>query len=163
MSNQEYRGLAPSADEQAREAWRVEHTEGGFICTHCGHFVPIDEQMGTRNRNHCNACLWSRHVDESKGDRAAACGGAMKPIGLTFKHEGVSKIGEIMLIHRCERCGKLSINRIARDDPENAIMQTYQDSLRLDKVSREQLLDQGIYLANAADVEAVQTQLYGKQ
>jgi hypothetical protein len=30
-------------------------------------------------RNHCPACLWSKHVDVQPGDRAATCRGLMRP------------------------------------------------------------------------------------
>ena len=162
MQKQNYQELAPSASAQAKEIWRKEHTEGGFVCIHCGHFVPIDKQMGTLNRNHCNTCLWSKHVDETKGDRAAICNGKMAPIGLTFKQAGVGKIGEIMLIHRCEQCGTLSINRVARDDQEYAIMQTYENSLQLAQPIRSLLSAQAIYLATEADAAQVRTQLFGE-
>ena len=36
-------------------------------------WVVINDYMGTKNRNHCNLCLWSKHVDEAKGDRRADC------------------------------------------------------------------------------------------
>jgi len=35
----------------------------------------------------------------------------MEPIGLSFKNDG-----EINLVHRCLKCGKISFNRIAGDD-----------------------------------------------
>jgi len=158
----DYSELAPTASKEAWEQWQKEHANGGFTCAHCNAFVTIDERMGTLNRNHCNTCLWSKHVDEEKGDRAAICGGSMTPIGLTFKHEGIGKIGEIMLIHHCQKCGKLSINRIARDDPEAVIMQVYNDSLQADQETRDQLATAGIYLASEADIAEVRTQLFGK-
>jgi len=158
----DYQGLAPNASGKARAAWQKEHADGGFTCTHCGAFVSIDERMGTLNRNHCTTCLWSKHVDEEKGDRAAICGGSMMPIGLTFKHEGMGKTGEIMLIHQCEKCNKISINRIARDDPEATIMQIYENSLQTQQEIRDQLAGADIYLAGAADAGEVRTQLFGK-
>ena len=42
-----------------------------FRCHHCRADVPEDAP-GTRNRNHCPFCLWSRHVDIEPGDRAAS-------------------------------------------------------------------------------------------
>jgi len=157
-----YPGLSPDASDAAKREWELEHQQGGFTCGHCGNFVSIDERMGTLNRNHCNVCLWSKHVDEAKGDRKAACGGQMEPIGLTFKHEGVGKIGELMLIHHCAQCGKLSINRIARDDSEQAIFDAYTQSLELSETLKQQMADAGIYLANTADGQTVREQLFGK-
>lgn len=62
-------------------------------------------------RNHCPACLWSRHVDGARpGDRAWACGGPMRPVGLDHR------AGKgWMVVHRCEWCGGIRRNRLARD------------------------------------------------
>jgi hypothetical protein len=81
-----------------------------FRCNHCRLDVPTDAP-GTRHRNHCPNCLWSRHVDDEPGDRASDCLASMEPIAIT-----VRKDGEWVLIHRCNGCGILSSNRIAGDD-----------------------------------------------
>jgi len=62
----------------------------------------------------------------------------MKPIGLTTKRDG-----EIMIVHQCETCGKISNNRIAGDDNTDEI-------LRLARSSKE------------VSVEEVNIQLFGK-
>jgi len=81
-----------------------------FTCKVCGALVkPLAEGGG--NRNHCPQCLSSVHLDVNPGDRAAACGGIMDPIGVWAK-----KNGEWAVIHRCRTCGALSANRIASDD-----------------------------------------------
>ena len=105
-----------------------------FICANCGKEVTSTESIGTHQRNHCPFCLWSKHVDEVPGDRKSDCFGDMMPIALTFKEEGMDKYGkkrqgEIMLVHKCQKCGKVSLNRIAGDDDEKAIMKIYEDSL----------------------------------
>ena len=88
----------------------------------CGQVVSTSrESSGVNNRNHCPACLWSRHVDLQKaGDRRSACRSRMQPVGLTLKRTpkryGEENQGELMLIHLCAGCGKLSINRAAADD-----------------------------------------------
>jgi hypothetical protein len=68
---------------------------------------------GTAHRNHCPNCLWSRHVDDSPGDRAALdwCGSSMEPIAITVRGDG-----EWVLVHRCRGCGTLHLNRTAGDD-----------------------------------------------
>ncbi len=81
-----------------------------FRCVNCRLDVPVDAP-GTAHRNHCPACLWSRHVDERPGDRAADCGAAMEPIAITVRGGG-----EWVLIHRCRACGELKTNRTAGDD-----------------------------------------------
>jgi hypothetical protein len=137
------------------------HKAGGFRCSHCKQFVVINDRMGTANRNHCNWCLWSKHVDNAKGDRRATCHGGMEPIGLTFKHEGFGKIGEIMLIHLCSACQKISINRIARDDPESHILQIFSQSHLLSNEIKGKLSSNGIYLLGEGDQEELAIQLFG--
>ena len=61
-------------------------------------------------RNHCPACLYSKHVDADPGDRAAGCGGLMRPVELTYR----AGKGQV-LVHRCERCGHRRPNRVAID------------------------------------------------
>lgn len=41
-------------------------------------------------------------------------------------------MGELMLVHECRGCDKLSINRIARDDYEDEILNVFEQSLQLD-------------------------------
>lgn len=138
-----------------------EHRSGGFKCTHCKQFVVINDTMGTANRNHCNVCLWSKHVDEATGDRRATCQGGMEPIGLTFKHEGYGKVGEIMLIHLCSVCQKISINRVARDDPEYKILQIFNEPFGLPEAIKTRLAKNKIYLLNEADKQELSIQLFG--
>ena len=47
-------------------------------------------RAGTQHRNHCPACLWSRHVDDRPGDRAMLddCGSGMEPIAITVRGKG---------------------------------------------------------------------------
>ena len=93
-----------------------ENESEDFRCKHCRAEVP-GTAIGTRQRNHCPICLYSLHVDESIGDRKSNCLGSMKPTGLTTK-----KDGEIMIVHKCEKCGKISNNRIAGDDNTDTIL-----------------------------------------
>ncbi len=134
------------------------HSEmrGGFVCMHCRIWVVINPFIGTANRNHCNICLWSRHVDTKKGDRMADCQAGMRPIGLTFRIEDrFGSRGELMLVHQCAACGKVSINRIARDDTEWKIMEVFAESLiagtRLD----------GIGILTSEDEHEVRKAMYG--
>jgi RNHCP domain len=87
-----------------------------FICGHCGFAVPA-VASGTRYRNHCPICLWSRHLDEVPGDRAADCGGNMEPVAISPRPNG-----EWMVVHRCTRCDTLHRTRIAGDDDPLALM-----------------------------------------
>jgi len=89
---------------------------GAFSCIHCGYSIPT-LAWGTKHRNHCPRCLWSRHLDESPGDRRAACRGEMEPIAVEVREDG-----EWAIIHRCGACGVLRTNRIAGDDHEWALL-----------------------------------------
>ncbi|MCC7145732.1 MAG: RNHCP domain-containing protein [Phycisphaeraceae bacterium] len=88
----------------------------GFTCAHCHRPVP-GTLSGTKHRNHCPICLWSLHVDHQPGDRSASCGGAMEPIAITVKPNG-----EWAILHRCQNCGAVRINRVAGDDNELALI-----------------------------------------
>jgi hypothetical protein len=149
-------------DKYKAQQWHNEHKSGGFKCSHCKQFVVINDIMGTVNRNHCNMCLWSKHVDETKGDRRATCSGGMEPIGLTFKHEGYGRIGETMLIHLCSMCQKISINRIARDDPEYKILAIFNESFELSETLKSRLLRNDIYLLTETNRQELSIQLFGK-
>ena len=87
-----------------------------FRCTHCGLDVPTDAP-GTAHRNHCPTCLWSRHLDDVPGDRAARCGAAMEPLAVSSRGDG-----EWTLIHRCRGCAELHLNRVAGDDNPLALV-----------------------------------------
>jgi hypothetical protein len=136
--------------------------KGGFTCSHCRQWVVINDLMGTANRNHCNLCLWSKHVDEKKGDRLSLCQARMRPIGLTFRIEGALRRREIMLIHDCAGCGKLSINRIAADDTSDNILSIFEASLKLGVDLWYRIQHGGILRAMEADREEILTQLFGR-
>lgn len=133
----------------------------GFKCSHCKQWVVINDFIGTANRNHCNICLWSKHVDVKKGDRRAECQAGMRPIGLTFRIEGQGVRGEIMLIHDCMGCAKISINRIARDDAEQLIFDIFNASLDLSEEHRALLSEADIYVAGSQDKQTIFDQLFG--
>jgi hypothetical protein len=61
-------------------------------------------------RNHCPACLYSKHVDVVPGGRASTCHGPMRPV----RHEQRSGKGWV-IVHCCERCGSARSNRMAVD------------------------------------------------
>lgn len=89
---------------------------GAFTCIRCKQTVDT-QSYGTRHRNHCPVCLWSRHMDEEPGDRRSACRSPMRPIGVEVRADG-----EWAIIHRCEGCGILRTNRVAGDDSELALL-----------------------------------------
>lgn len=80
----------------------------GFICEQCGHhIVPLTNGS---YRNHCPFCGYSKHVDDTPGDRASPCHGLMQPVGLRWH----SQKG-YQLVHRCLRCREMRVNRIAEE------------------------------------------------
>ncbi len=86
-----------------------------FICKNCGKIVS-ENALGTKHRNHCPYCLFSRHVDIVQGDRRSKCGGLMAPIGVTYR-----KDGEMLIVHQCRSCGYISKNRVAGDDSDKEL------------------------------------------
>jgi len=90
-----------------------------FTCEHCSKQVqPLEKGS---YRNHCPFCLWSKHVDgEGPGDRAADCGGLMRPTGID-QESGKG----FVLIHKCEKCGKQIRNRAAPDDDLSSFEQIF--------------------------------------
>ena len=138
-----------------------------FICKHCGAFVSaLSVASGVINRNHCPFCLYSRHVDLFKaGDRLCACKELMAPVGLTLKKSRDKYTrhpqGELMLVHRCQACGDLSINRIAADDdPLKILALVEQKPADTDQLQRT-CQEQGICLLANTDRAILQTRLFG--
>ncbi len=140
-----------------------------FKCANCGAMVSLNREVsGVNNRNHCPYCLWSRHLDQRKpGDRLSTCRGRMEPVGLTVKHTlkryQAEKQGELMLIHRCAACGKLSINRIAGDDNAILLNDLFLHSQWMPLQLTERLAAEGILPLGPRDFTLVQSQLFGWQ
>lgn len=140
----------------------------GFKCAYCHRWVDCSRYIGTHFRNHCPYCLYSKHVDEKKpGDRKSFCHGLMKPIGLTFKKEGFDKYGkprqgELMVVHQCQDCGEISINRLAADDSPQVVLKIFEDSQKLPLDLVKEIENQGIKLLTKKDEEEIKTQLFGK-
>lgn len=84
-----------------------------FICKNCGKKV---EKLGYTSRDHCNFCLYSIHIDITPGDRANDCLGLLEPINV----EKSSKKGEV-IIYKCQKCGKIIRNIVAKDDSRERI------------------------------------------
>jgi len=142
-------------------------SEDVFRCKQCKALVYTQSMLsGVKNRNHCPYCLWSRHVDLLQaGDRLSACKAGMEPVGLTVKQRqnkyGNRNDGELMLIHRCWQCGKLSINRIAADDYSDKLLEVFHESESMEPIMRVKLEACGIQLLQRSDHQVVNYQLYG--
>lgn len=88
-----------------------------FVCGRCGTDV-----SGDGYTNHCPKCLWSKHVDVNPGDRAARCGGLMRPVSIETEK------GEYVLVHRCEKCGHEKRNRAGKGDDLDEIIRVSKDN-----------------------------------
>ena len=144
------------------------NTFGDFVCLACHNFVSAEAALsGVHNRNHCPYCLSSRHLDLYKaGDRLSACKSRMRPMALTLKKTGKkyyhSNQGEMMLIHLCDECGKLSINRIAADDDIETVLEIFERSRKLDANMKSLLARAGITILEVEDGHLVRERLMGR-
>jgi hypothetical protein len=101
-------------DERPR--WKDAHDQT-FRCRRCKLLVG-DLPSGGRHRNHCPACLHSRHVDARRpGDRASDCGALMEAVAVYTRRNG-----EYVLVHRCLGCAVERHNRIAADDDFDRVL-----------------------------------------
>lgn len=90
----------------------IRQVKEDFICENCG-----TEVTGNGFTNHCPECLWSKHVDNTPGDRAMLdeCGCLMAPERITTKG------GKYTIVHKCINCGVTQTNRTSPDDSEQEI------------------------------------------
>ncbi|HON21657.1 MAG TPA: RNHCP domain-containing protein [Candidatus Paceibacterota bacterium] len=156
--------LKNKANQKVKQKTKEEQK---FKCLNCGKMVFYSPLIGTAHRNHCPFCLWSKHVDLKTGDRKAKCQDLMKPLALTFKQEGINKYkekrqGELMLIHQCLKCQKISINRLAGDDDEKKILQILEESQNLPSQKIKELKEKGIEIITIKQKPEVLNQLFGK-
>jgi len=85
-----------------------------FICENCNEKIT---KLNYTARDHCNKCLYSKHVDINPGDRNNNCKGLLKPI----KIEKFKKTYKI--IYKCEKCNQIHKNIIANDDNMDIIIE----------------------------------------
>jgi len=85
-----------------------------FICENCKQKI---EKLNYTTRDHCNHCLYSKHVDINPGDRQNPCKGLLKPIGIE-KFKNTYKI-----IYKCEKCKQIHKNIMATDDNMELIIE----------------------------------------
>lgn len=84
-----------------------------FICDNCGAKI---SKLNYTARDHCNSCLYSKHVDINPGDRLNDCKGLLEPIGIE-KYKNTYKI-----IYKCLKCHKIHKNIMANDDNYDLII-----------------------------------------
>lgn len=85
-----------------------------FICDNCKVKV---EKLKYTSRDHCNKCLYSKHVDIIPGDRKNSCKGILRPIGYTNSN------GKEQIIYECQSCKKRVKNIVADDDNRDLIIE----------------------------------------
>ena len=81
------------------EGARFTKNDNEFICEHCGKKI---EKLGYTSRDHCNYCLYSKHVDVYPGDRQESCKGLLEPIDVEIN----PKKGYV-IIYRCKKCNAI--------------------------------------------------------
>ncbi len=96
---------------------RFNMIDENFICENCGKEI---NKLGYTARDHCNYCLYSKHVDINPGDRKNTCLGLLKPIGIE-KFKDTYKI-----IYQCEKCKQIHKNIMASDDNMDLIIKLSQ-------------------------------------
>ncbi|EKE12917.1 MAG: hypothetical protein ACD_13C00122G0007 [uncultured bacterium] len=80
----------------------------------------------------------------------------MKPVGLTFK-----KDGELMVVHLCLNCDKISCNRIAGDDNTYSIVQLMNESVKPDTDLIAKLCNSNISLVSQEEKPLALTAIFG--
>lgn len=95
------------------EGARFTKNDNEFICEHCGKKI---EKLGYTSRDHCNYCLYSKHVDVYPGDRQESCKGLLEPIDVE-----ISPKKGYVIIYRCKKCNVIKKNVVAKDDDMEVI------------------------------------------
>jgi hypothetical protein len=90
----------------------------------------------------------------------------MRPIALAFKDYEVNPFtgrggGELMLIHQCTNCGKLSPNRIAGDDNEYQILCLIKESVDLSQILASKLEKLGLTVITSENKGEALISLFG--
>ena len=79
------------------EIKRFQKRKENFSCENCSHV-----NTGDGYTNHCQKCLYSKHVDIFPGDRKEECGGIMPVTHVEKKGD------KYILTHTCDTCGQTS-------------------------------------------------------
>ena len=88
----------------------------------------------------------------------SVCKGKMRPIGLTLKREYKKypiRGHELMLIHACEDCRYISINRIAADDSTEVLLAVFESSAEMEEIMRSALSTSQIVLLKPSQLGLV--------
>ena len=90
----------------------------------------------------------------------------MEPIGLTSKNITYNKYtgktsAELMIIHICKNCSRISCNRIAGDDNTHSIISLFEKSQTLSIETIRLINNANIKLLTNNDSEIVSKSLFG--
>jgi len=81
-----------------------------FICENCKKEITKHPEWSARN--HCPFCLYSKHLDKDfPWDRESNCLWLMWPFDIDYR-----KNKWYMIKHKCVKCNKEILNKIAPDD-----------------------------------------------
>jgi len=81
-----------------------------FVCENCS--IEIKKHPEWSARNHCPECLYSKHLDSKfPWDRKSECLWLMQPVWIDYKKNKWN-----MIKHKCIKCSKEILNKIAPDD-----------------------------------------------
>ena len=94
------------------------------------------------------------------------CCARMQPIAIAFKDYRVNPFtdrgtGELMIIHQCLNCGKLSPNRIAGDDNEYQVLSILKESVNLNEDITTRLRNIGLEPITTFNNEEAFVSLFG--
>lgn len=82
-----------------------------FVCENCN-----KENHGNGYTNHCQECLFSKHVDNDPGDRMNTCRGLMKPVYISYTNNNK------YVRHKCLKCGFEKNNILNTNDSVDAMI-----------------------------------------
>ena len=68
-----------------------------------------------------------------------------------------------MLVHQCDACGKISINRIAADDNIEMLLTVFESSFNLNSTEHSLTTQKEITLLAPDDRQRLQAQLFGQR
>jgi len=84
-----------------------------FVCEYCGKKV-----IGDGYTDHCQKCLWGKHVDKKiPGDRESSCGGMMRPI------ESLYEKGKFKIKYVCEKCKHEFVVKEGKNDNRERLVE----------------------------------------
>lgn len=90
----------------------------------------------------------------------------MQPIAITFKNYRVNPFtdrgsGELVIVHQCLKCGRISPNRIAGDDSEYQILSIVNESMNLNRNITAQFKNMGLEPITTSNKEEAFISMFG--